>query len=187
MNKKILSFVIFLFVLASCALAGEAPREKVPLPEGVEEFSDYTPVEVLGDLQFHQDMWMEASLSGDSKKAGDYLATVMALLSYDISVASFEVSELAKQVLLSQKEDHPEPAGLTAEQEAFSRGVSVLNYKEKLFKRIASTKSFSNKYRLVGDYAELLRRELDKPGARLAAAEDEQGTEDAGVTTTSEE
>lgn len=187
MNKIILFIAIVLFVLVSCAFAGPPVEKKQQLAEGVEQFSDYTPVEILGDLQFHQDLWMEANLNGDSKRAGDYLATVMALLSYDISVASYEVSELAKQALLSQKAENPEPSGLSAEREAFSRGVAVLNFKEKLFKRIASTNAFSNKYRLVGDYLELLRHELDKPGARMAATDSEQDTDDAGAAGTSED
>jgi len=187
MNKTILFFVIFLFILVSCSFAGQPGEATGQLPDRVEEFSDYTPVEVLGDLQFHQDLWMEASLNGDSKRAGNYLATVMALLSYDISVASFEVSELAKQALLSRSPEDSESPGVSPQQEAFSRGVAVLNFKEKLFKRIASTRAFSNKYRLVSDYLDVLRRELDHPGVNLAIAGSDEDTKDAGVTTTSED
>ncbi|MCP4605685.1 MAG: hypothetical protein GY847_35060, partial [Proteobacteria bacterium] len=73
MSKIILFFAIVLFVLASCAFAGQPGDRVSQLAEGVEEFDGYTPVEVLGDLQFHQDLWVEANLSGDSKRAGNYL------------------------------------------------------------------------------------------------------------------
>lgn len=187
MNKIILFFAIFLFFLGSCVLAGQPPGEAAELPEGAEEFSDYSPVEVFGDLQFHQDLWMEANLSGDSRKAGDYLATVMALLSYDISVASFEVSELARKVLLAQRSEESASSGVLPEQETFSRGVEVLNFKEKLFKRIINTDSFSNKYRLVSDYLDLLRNELDDPSARMMAVESQDTDENTGAAALPEE
>jgi len=171
----------------SCTFAGEPDKTTAPLAEGVEEFNDYTPVEVLGDLQFYQDLWVEANLSGDSKRAGDYLATVMALLSYDISVASYEVAELAKRALLSQSSEETEMPGLSSEHDAFSRGVAVLNFKERMFKKIASTKAFSNKYRLLGDYLELLRQELDMPGAKMAVVDSKRNDKDAGVGSTSED
>ncbi|MCP4684732.1 MAG: hypothetical protein GY867_04710 [bacterium] len=185
MNRLVLFFVLFFFILVSCTFAGQ-PVDKAPLAEGVEEFENYTPVEVLGDLQFYQDLWVEANLSGDSRRAGDYLATVMALLSYDICVASYEVSELAKRALLTQNPEGAETSGISVEQEAFSGGVAVLNFKEKMFKRIAASQAFSNKYRLLGDYMELLRRDLDRPGAKMAAIDNAREVDDTGFGAASE-
>ena len=93
------------------------------------------------------------------------------LINRDIHLSENRVRELAKRAALARGgEDNQKlpDSEVTDQEQDFQRGVALLNTKEALYRSLNKTNVFSTKYRLLGDYIDLLRRELQMPRLKLA-------------------
>jgi len=148
--------------------AGDAPSDNPG--------EEYPLDAVLTELEVDYTLWLEAQLVGDRAEKERLEKDLVGLLNYDIYVNQELVRDLAKQVALAslQKEDasgNPLSAAARSEQKvSFEREIARLNVKETLFRSFSRSQAFSNKYRLLGDYIDLLRKELDMPRLKLANA-----------------
>jgi len=181
--KKLL---LTLFAAVFC-YGGPVPATE---PAGAGDTSADDPLEeypldaVLTELEVDYMLWLEAQLVGDRAEKERLEKDLVGLLNYDIYVNQELVRDLAKQVALasSQKEDasgNPLSAAARSEQKAaFEQVIGRLSIKEALFRSFSRSQAFSNKYRLLGDYIDLLRKELDMPRLKLANAKSEDASTD---------
>jgi hypothetical protein len=127
-------------------------------------------------LQF--ELWQAASMADDAELMAEYENTILAMITADIAVHQSELRELAEQVVLQAEEknsggaDAEEPVdATTAETRArFRERLASLNTKEAMWLALSKSDNFSHKYRLLGDYINLLRKELKMPKTQLADA-----------------
>jgi len=136
----------------------------------------YSPEQVVAELQTEYDLWLEAVLAGDDQEADRLEKNLLGMVNYDILVGREQVREMARAVALSAEVDEGQPTGSdeakdgSADQKEFSRAIACLNIRETLCRSLDRTDAFSNKYRLLGDYIDLLRRELKMPRLKLAVS-----------------
>jgi len=139
-----------------------------------EPWEEYPLDAVLTELEVDYTLWLEAQLVGDRAEKERLEKDLVGLLNYDIYVNQELVRDLAKQVALAslQKEDasgKPLSAAEQSEQKVlFEREIARLSVKEAIFRSFSRSQAFSNKYRLLGDYIDLLRKELGMPKLKLA-------------------
>jgi hypothetical protein len=187
-------FIFSLFVLVvGFSIAGElATKEGPSYKVGTSQVFDQQgqPVDHLAGL--YQD-WVDATLSGDDKAAQDYEKRLIALVNHDIAVTEARVRELARVAILE------DPAGASADVEesaaestgeahqAFQRELTLLNTKEGLCRALNRTGAFSNKYRLLGNYIDLLRGELKTVRPGLASMREKPESDISGTSKTQQD
>ena len=157
-------------VSAELSVGSEAKAAITTSPE------QYSPEQVVAELQTEYDLWLEAVLAGDDQEADRLEKNLLGMVNYDILVARELVREMARAVALSAEVDEGQPTGPdeakdgSVGQKEFSRAIACLNIREALCRSLDRTDAFSNKYRLLGDYIDLLRRELKMPRLKLAVS-----------------
>lgn len=155
-------------VSAELSVGSEAKAAITPNPE------QYSPEQAVVELQVEYDLWLEAVLAGDDQEADRLEKNLLGMVNFDILVAREQVREMARAVALSAEVDEGQPTvpdeakDGSVDQKEFSRAIARLNIREALCRSLDRTDAFSNKYRLLGDYIDLLRRELKMPRLKLA-------------------
>jgi len=156
-------------VLSSPALAG--PPENSGDESATVQITEELNLEgMIALLQTEYILWLDAVLSGSEAEA-EYLETnLLGIINLDIMVSQEEVRSMAKEVTLASGDlDASESGASEADSNELKQAISHLNAKEAVFRSAVKTKAFSNKYRLLGDYIDLLRRELKMPRLKLAS------------------
>jgi hypothetical protein len=119
-------------------------------------------------------VWTNAVLRGKENRAQEHESNLLSMVNRDIYFFQERVRQLALEATLASAEDKSwsSESTPTAERDKlkteFQESVDRLNTKEMLYRSLTRTCAFSNKYRLLGDYIDLLRRELDLPRLKLA-------------------
>jgi hypothetical protein len=113
----------------------------------------------------HQE-WAAATLRGDQDAAEEHERALMTAVWLDLQRCEEQVRRLARQVTLS-RDSSGAALDVYAESE-FKDALSNLKAKQALNRSLARTEAFSNKYRLLGDYIYLLRKELGMRPPELA-------------------
>ncbi|RKX24128.1 MAG: hypothetical protein DRP45_08885 [Candidatus Zixiibacteriota bacterium] len=114
------------------------------------------------------ELWQDAVKRHDDPKANEYEQYLYALINHDIAESESDIRKMAG-VFDAEKTSG---AGSSVEDSlAFENSLSVLNTKETLYRSLRKSKDSSYKYRLLGDYIQLLRRELKMPKLKLASTE----------------
>ena len=125
--------------------------------------------------------WVAATLRDDDNAATVHEQALKSAVWLDLMRCEDRVRLLAKQVTLSR-----DSLGTVHDANAesdFKDALSNLKAKQALNRSITSTDAFSNKYRLLGDYIYLLRKELKMRPPELADVpkeHDEQTTNAGG-------
>jgi len=171
MRPKILIFpaVILTWVaLVSAEQPNEATKES-PVNRGEE----YSQEAILTTLEINHEIWLEAQLAGHSEQADRLESELLWLLNCDIYAHQEEVRQLARELALASlprpdTSASPAVSDSLTQQLIFKQEVGLLNSKEALYRSLKKTDAVSNKYRLLGDYIDLLRRELEMPRLKLA-------------------
>jgi hypothetical protein len=138
---------------------------------------DYSVDYAVVEMETEYELWSEAVFKNDNDRAERHEAILLAMVNRDIFVCQEKVRKLAREVALASSEkpselpDESQAEERTELQEVFQASIDRLNTKEILYRSATRTKAFSNKYRLLGDYIDILRRELDLPRLKLAEAE----------------
>ncbi len=138
-------------------------------------FSPQNTYELLGHTR---DMWYNAALKGEDKEVERYYAEIERILDRDIKAGRVLIKLLVQQSTVNDAKSGPQSeilvdenilAGLPKADRQLVRELhSILTAKESLVKSVGDTDAFSNKYRLLGDYIQLLRKELDMPRLQYA-------------------
>jgi len=127
----------------------------------------------LVKLSHFIDLWHDANLKGNKKNIFSFEQDI-------IAVAQFDIRTSQQFVDFKEKEQNNYEMK-NAQVKDFGRNnlnkmSSILQAKKRLLGSFTRTNSFSNKLRLMGDYQELMRRELDL--SRVKLAEDWEGMVD---------
>jgi len=188
-----------ILALAGFAFAGEKgvrdSRQTVNIPEPLQEYY-YAGLEPE-KLAYCIDLWYDAALKGDKTKAAQFEQMINDILRTDLDSTRQALSLFGRQLDESQKAELARDSSsalnnkfspeILEAQELY--GVEWKSYKskERLVESIAGSGSFSNKYRLMSDYIEVLRRDVGLPKLKYAASQMKavQGSIPTGSTKTS--
>lgn len=168
------SGILVCLLLAGTGLAGSVDKE-VNLPEQKQTLkSNLTAGELAEKLSLKYREWVEANLNGAQKESEKLEKSIIQLLNHDMMLSETRVRDLARDAALARvvdevDQERPTLTEVTEQETAFQQGVAILNTKEALYKTINKSIAFSTKYRLLGDYIDLLRRELQLPRLKLAS------------------
>lgn len=181
MNRLFLvvCFTFLLFALGGIVLAdgsnGSAEDSDRVTSENTAPFKPHNKFELLS----HEiDLWHDAMLKGDERKIVECREDIQKFLEEDIESNRNLVKMLTQQVVVSEAVENDQGKNLVeqkpkkhvskADRELIGRLSSLIKTKELLVEAIGRTEAFSNQYRLLGDYVDLLRKELDMPRLQYA-------------------
>lgn len=177
----LISFIVAL-AFAVGAAAGESYFEKKQDKKEIRQDKGVLGATsaVLDRLTRSIDLWVEANLKGDGKNIHKYETAIFEQIRADIASSRRLVERYEAEVRRSTSEynrPHDTRAGhrddradLRDDVKDLHQARQLLRVKERLASSLHRTTAFSNKYRLLGDYKEVLRRELGM--ARVELAED---------------
>ena len=176
MFKKLL---VVVGLMAATMLAGTTNSDSFPkqreLPQPTEEYPQTEAAinKTVANLSHHVDLWHDAILKGDEKTARHWEDELVKIVNGDLENSKRTVRHYARKSSLAgtvelkpTKEDN-----VNRDQDvsvAFRTALSILNTKEQLALSFTRTNAFSNKYRLISDYIEVLRRQLGMQKLKLA-------------------
>ncbi len=159
--------LIALLALVMPVWAADPPPAAVNDDTG--PWREYSIEGALTELEVDYGLWLETSLSGVQPEVDRLEKAMLGLVNYDIYVSQENVRSLAKAAAVkSWQVKQDSVSQQTDEAMDLQIAIKSLNAKESLYRSINKTKAFSNKYRLLGDYINLLRRELELPRLKLA-------------------
>lgn len=119
----------------------------------------------LVKLSHFIDLWHKANLKGKKKKVFYLQRDIISVIQFDIRTSQKFISHKEKQHLKIKANKNKTHIKAKNKLGKFN---SILKAKKRLLGSFTRTSSFSNKLRLLGDYQELMRRELDLSVVRLA-------------------
>lgn len=166
----ILATILGLILASSISAKSGQPVESQP-PVALQP----SDIRVAQAEQLHT-LWLEAVLDGNESEAARLEKDLVGLISHDILMVQEEVRQMAKDIALApgvaaDQDDNHAIVSLVSDRDIeFEQAIGFLNIKESLYRSVSKSESFSNKYRLLGDYINLLRRELKMPRLKLAQA-----------------
>lgn len=175
-----------LFIVAVALVAGaaagddyfEKKRDRTEISQDKRELTatDAAFARLSGTI----DRWVQANLDGDDKKVRRYEEAIFHQVEADVLSSRRVVERYEAEVRGSAREyDRPHDSRVVRRDDRadlrddigdLRRARQLLKAKERLVSSLRRTIAFSNKYRLLGDYVEILRRELGM--TRLELAED---------------
>ncbi len=180
---RLVTIVGLTIITSSLALAGvdqnnssEGKRSQVNSQKNAPtlEFGMETSFKVLDHAI---DLWHDAVLKDNRKLMLHRSDEINDIIVENIQSNRLQLKMLVRQMELDNKSHSPEGKNLlegdkhddlsTVYRELLPKLATMINTKEELFRAISKTETFSNKYRLLGDYKSLLRRELDMPKLNL--------------------
>jgi len=172
--------------LAGFAFAGETGEKRqresqqaVNIPAPLQEYY-YAGLEPE-KLAYCIDLWYDAALKGDNGKAAHFELMIHEILRADLDSTRQALSLFGRQLDESQKAELALDSGnvlnnkfspeILEAQELYGQEWENYKAKERLVGTISSSGSFSNKYRLMSDYIEVLRRDIGLPKLKYAAGQ----------------
>ena len=134
--------------------------------------------QIVSEFGYYYYLYSEAILNDDTAAGAENERQLTQLIECDLSASERRVRELARKVTLAGE---ALPSGtdsangiasgsLGGERMRFCLSLESLNTKESVLRDIRKTYDLKHKYRLLGDYLNLLRRELNMPSLRLATS-----------------
>lgn len=174
--------VTILMVLPAAGSTAGSVAEKVADKQEIKEdhqFIKHTR-KTLDELNRAIDLWHDANLKGAEKKIASAEENIQIILQADITASWDHIGESEIEVFESAKELKSTPATGVARRDDrvdlrddikdLKRAKIVVRTKERLYSSIEKSKAFSNKYRLLGDYTDVLKKQLGL--SRIELAED---------------
>jgi len=174
----ILSLTVF-SLLAVSAFAGSKNESKQvnQSPQKEKMQIRYTVVS-LNNLTMAIDFWHDANLRGDKKEAATRLNEIMQILEEDVrntaqavSYAKLEMSyskEESKQKQSTQMTELEKKYTLQDNRDELNLENRYLKSKRLILQSIKRSESFAYRYRLMADYQQLLRNELELDKVEIA-------------------
>jgi len=169
------ALILPVVILFWAALASAEQPESAANESSANPWGDYSQEVLLTTLEINHELWLEAQLAGHREQAAQIEKDLQGLLNCDIFAHQERVRQMAGDLVLpstSQADtaDGSAAADSLSRQLVFQESIGALNAKEALHRSMEKTGAFSNKYRLLGDYIDLLRRELEMPRLKLASS-----------------
>lgn len=174
--------VTFLLVLtAAAATAGPLADKAADKPEikADQQFIKHTQ-KSLDELNRAIDLWHDANLKGGEKKIAVAQEKIQVILRADITASwdrigdseleVFKNAEDFKAISETRAARPDDRVDLRDDIKELKQAKMIVKTKERLYSSIEKSTAFSNKYRLLGDYADLLKEQLGI--SRIELAED---------------
>ena len=172
-----------ILALAGLAFAGDKgngeSKSAVNIPGPLQEYY-YTGLEPER-LAYCIDLWYDAALKGDNSKAAKYEKLIHDILRSDLDSTRQALSLFGRQLDESQRAEFTQDSDIPLNykfspeileaQELYDQEWESYKAKEKLVGTIRNSGSYSNKYRLMSDYIEVLRRDIGLPKLKYAAGQ----------------
>jgi len=175
----LISFIIMFALTAGVAVAGnyfEKRQDRKEIRQDKKELGATSAT--YTKLSSNIDRWVEANLKGNDKKAQNYEEVILELIGADITSTRRMIEQHKAEVLRSTREYNSlhntrvarcdDRADLREDVSDLNQAKQLLSVKERLASTLKQSTAFSNKYRLLGDYLEVLRRELGITRVELA-------------------
>lgn len=180
---KLVTIVGLTIITSSLALAGVAQNSSQESKGAQVENKKSSPTLEFGMetsykvLDHAIDLWHDAVLKDSRKLMLHRSDEINDILVENIQSNRLQLKMLVRQMELDSRNNSPEGKNMLEEnqreelaneyRELLPQLATRINTKEELYRAISKTETFSNKYRLLGDYKSLLRRELDMPKLNL--------------------
>jgi len=167
-----LIFIILVLAFASgAATAGNYLEKKQDKREIRQDKMELVATSATLDrLSGTIDHWVEANLIGHNKKAHSYEESILEQIQADIASSRQQLERYEAEVHSSAREYNrlhqsrvarrEDRADLRDDVKDLHLAGWLLKEKERLDSSLRKVATFSNKYRLLGDYMEVMRREL---------------------------
>jgi len=166
-----LIFIILVLAFTSGAAAGNYLEKKQDKSEIRQDKMELVATSAaLARLSGTIDRWVEANLTGHNKKANSYEESIFEQIQADIASSQRQLERYEAEVHSSAREynslpqsraaRHDDRADLRDDVKDLYLAGRLLKEKERLASSLRKVTTFSNKYRLLGDYMEVMRREL---------------------------
>ncbi|MEW6052136.1 MAG: hypothetical protein AB1644_13870 [Candidatus Zixiibacteriota bacterium] len=182
MSRNVFVGIVALLALAlpAALMATDCPASTLAssdtsllVPESLCEY--YRSGNLPEKLAYSIDLWHDAILKSDDKRAEECETRMQTLLAVDIAADQQLLGISTPQRAVSARElaDHSTDSlgWISLDMETFNQTYDIVYAKQRLYENIKQSDSFSNRYRLLWDYIELTRRELGLPRLRLALGE----------------
>ena len=160
--------------------AGNLTPSPSNIPENLKEYY-YTGL-APEKLSYAIDLWYDAVLKGDDGQAGRNELTMLNLVREDIDSTRLALMQFSEYYERTQKEalvlDSTAPHGQylptlqKLDEDIYSSVWEIYKNKERLYDAIKRSPYPSNKYRLITDYIDVLRRQVGLPRLKVVASGD---------------
>lgn len=171
LTRKFLIGALALILLAATAAVATDRTTNNNSDEAMSETVKflYGSDDLLQQFTHHIDLWHDAVLKGDNDLSRHQAEQLNEMIRRDIKGTEKMVRVLAKQAALEPAdEDETDKPDAFSPRRQFERAHALLELKQTLAQSIERTDAFSNKYRLLGDYRDVIRRQLQMPKLKLA-------------------
>jgi hypothetical protein len=180
LTKYYLTVILILAALGGRVFAGESQSEKRQGKKEIrQDKKELATTKTAAKRLIHNiDLWVDASLNGHDKRAGKYEQAIFELIDADIASSRRQVERYENEVRSSEVEYNQQHipgvarrddrTDLRDDVKDLHQALQYLRVKERLASSLRRTDAFSNKYRLFGDYTELLRHEFGLTRVELA-------------------
>ncbi len=190
MKKRFLCTVLSLLVVfASVATAGAKQELKNDIRDVKQSKKQVnSSIAAYNNLSLAIDFWHDASLKGDSKAVSEHTQMIQAIISEDIKESHQSVAYAKLEASYShaeyknsknRKDKIDDKFDYSDDKRDLQNETSILNAKKLLLSSLKKSKSFGYSYRLLADYLQLLKKDID--AGKIEIAEDvSELKEDAG-------
>jgi len=132
-------------------------------------------IEMTLDNLLHEiDLWYDAVLDGNGKDMDRHESGILQIVRDDLDGSQAAVQFCARQAALAGdltgvSMDAVSDARVDARSVEFRQSLSIQRSKEQKSRAFIETETSSNKYRLISDYVDILRKQLGMPKLKLAS------------------
>lgn len=136
-------------------------------------------------LEHTVDLWHDAVLKGNDKQSDFFFGEICNIITEDIQENDIQMKMLVREIEYMYRENSSEGENLIEANhndkkiDEYKKYLPIISssicIKEELFRALSRTNAFSNKYRLLGDYKNLLRKELGMPKLQVADLQSQKG------------
>ena len=161
---------IFMLAFVGASFAGDNDVESSPFDIRLDVREMNRTDKISQELSHEIDLWHDAILKRNAKRARKHQKRIFSLIDSDIRARSQAVrryeregNKSVKNIVENVRADEPisasEKYAAKDDIKDLRKARQLVKAKEILFDSIKRTETFSNRYRLLGDYLEIVRRE----------------------------
>lgn len=183
MKTRILLHIFSLLILLATVASADSNQDTKQSGKQIN-----STIVAFNNLSLAIDFWHDASLKGNRKAVLEHTEMIHEIISEDIkdSYTSISYAKLEASYSKEKNKDNQNNNSKIDEKHDFKNNKrdlqneeSVLNAKKMLLSALKKSKSFGYSYRLLADYLQLLKQELDAEKIELAG-DDAESNDDVG-------
>lgn len=173
MLRNMITYLVMalLFGWVTGAMTGAAPSgQAVEISDSAGVHHPEEDEETLQDLSDQIRLWHVAILTGSEDRAQVLEEEILRAIRSDLKEMETAVKKQATRVALSETHSSIEgEADLDDDRKVWQQTLALLREKAQKSQAIEETQATCNKFRLISDYVDLLRKQLGMPKVKLAS------------------